>query len=296
VKFCLGRTTGNVALDFETWEPTRIYVYWNGKLVASKEPTGRYALIQTCSACGPGKGRLSFFKDAEYPTTANVVIDSDYSSASNYTAAYNRDHPAWNRFLLNMRCVGSIPEPAPKCLACDLKLANVPSSFSDLREFLVGVSLATGGSGGVPTSTAMCTGVDAGFSADVCGQTPCNIGSTLEMKFAKVPDGLRKWKDEILELKTNAKVGGYTGIIEHDDGTIEYYNLRLSALGQSMFDLRIRTLFSVDENIGFLYASENYFIQGLSNCSCDPFQLTFTKQSPYANYPGEFEIQIKEPE
>lgn len=296
VKFCLGRTTGNVALDFETWEPCKIFVYWNGKLVASKDPTGRYALIQTCSACGPAKGRITFYKDQEYPTTATVVVDSDYTSTTNYTASYNRDHPAWNRWLINMRCVDSIPEPAPKCLACDLKLSSVPSQFSDLREFLVGVSLATGGSGGgFQPSTPMCGATEASFQANVCGQEPCTIAPTIEMKFTKVPEGLKKWKDDVFELKINSKVGGYTGIIEHDDGTIEYYNLRLSALGQGMFDLRIRTLFSTDENIGFIYANESYFIQGLANCSCTPFSLTFVQNSPYTNYPGVFEIEIKEP-
>lgn len=295
LKFCLGKATGNVSLDFDTWETARIAVYWNGKKVGERSPTGRGIKMQTCSSCGPAVGRITFNKDRKYPSTAVVIVDSDYFAygGADFGMPYNREHPAWTRFVVNMRCVDNAPDPAPKCLACDAKMISLPSGFSSLSEFLVGSSLATqGAQGGLPIKTPVCGTNATPFEASICGANLCVIPPTVTFTYDRVPAELKSWQGGTFEMTINSAVGGYTGIVEHPDGTMEYYNLRVGYGG--MFQLRLKTLFGSLLVAGGPYTREDYFATNIRTCSCSPFILRAYSPSLYPNAPGSFEISIKE--
>jgi hypothetical protein len=258
VKFCLGESVGTVALDYHFQTSMSVTVYWNGEKVASRKVYGSKSF--TCQSGSQSWGRLTFYKTEKSPTYALVIVDALADTFSQQEA----ERPQAMNWYLNMRCVDSIPYPAPRAIACDSKLNEVGGVFTLGMFTSIPVNIE-GTSNGIIPNTPICIS-DAVDSSFPCAGTGCTIPAKLLLKFQGVGETCPFLKDLVIPLQKSTTEGGWVGITDEFGSAQDILQARLSMIGTSSFTLVLKDILNLNKPAVTL--------SNITTCLCDPFQLT----------------------
>ena len=257
VKFCLGSSVGNVALDYHFQTQAMVSVYWNGSKVTSRQINGAKSF--TCQGCAQCWGRLTFAKTAKSPAYATVIIErvNEYDNDAQLLQNQN--------WYMNMRCVDSQPYPAPRAIACDQKLDEVGGIFTLGMFTSIPINIPSSSNGIVP-NTSVCV-ADAAESDFQCGGGNCTIPANLVMSFENPPDSCKYLKDIVIPLQQSVFDGGWAGIHDQFGPLKDIVQAKLRLVGNTGFDLTIKDIVNVSKTPVQLTSG--------TTCICSPFKLEF---------------------
>lgn len=257
VKFCLGGSVGNVALDYHFQTQAMVSVYWNGSKVTSRQINGSKSF--TCQGCAQCWGRLTFAKTAKSPAYATVVIEKVNDYDTDLQLLQNQN------WYMNMRCVDSQPYPAPRAVACDQKLDEVGGIFTLGMFTSIPVNIPSSQNGLIP-NTSVCV-ADAEESTFQCGGVNCTIPANLVMSFENPPDSCKYLKDITIPLQQSVFDGGWAGINDQFGPLKDIVQAKLRLVGNTGFDLTIKDIVNVSKTPVQLTSG--------TTCICSPFRLEF---------------------
>lgn len=257
VKFCLGSSVGNVALDYHFQTQAMVSVYWNGSKVTSRQINGGKSF--TCAGCAQCWGRLTFAKTAKTPSYATVIIErvNEYDTDAQLLQNQN--------WYMNMRCVDSQPYPAPRAIACDQKLDEVGGIFTLGMFTSIPINIPSSSNGIIP-NTSVCV-ADAAESTFQCGGGNCTIPANLIMSFENPPDSCKYLKDTVIPLQQSVFDGGWAGIHDQFGPLKDIVQAKLTLVGNSGFNLTIKDIVNVSKTPVQLTSG--------TTCICTPFKLEF---------------------
>lgn len=257
VKFCLGSSVGNVALDFHFQTQAMVSVYWNGSKVTSRQINGGKSF--TCQGCAQCWGRLTFAKTAKTPSYATVIIErvNEYDTDAQLLQNQN--------WYMNMRCVDSQPYPAPRAIACDQKLDEVGGIFTLGMFTSIPISIPSSSNGIIP-NTSVCV-ADAAESTFQCGGGNCTIPANLILSFENAPDSCKYLNDIVIPLQQSVFDGGWAGIHDQFGPLKDIVQAKLRLVGNTGFDLTIKDIVNVSKTPVQLTSG--------TTCICTPFKLEF---------------------
>lgn len=258
IKFCLGESIGTVALDYHFQTSMGVTVYWNGEKVASRQVYGSKSF--TCQSGSQSWGRLTFYKTQKSPTYALVIVDALSDAFSQQEA----ERPQAMNWYMNMRCVDSIPYPAPRAIACDSKLNEVGGVFTLGMFTSIPINIE-GTSNGIIPNTPICVteSVDSSFQ---CEGVSCVVPAKLLLKFTGAGESATFLKDLVIPLQRSNSEGGWLGITDQFGAAQDILQARLSMVGSSSFTLTLKDIVNTTRPV----LSHN----NLTTCVCDPFTLT----------------------
>lgn len=278
VKFCLGGSIGNVALDYHFQTQAMVSVYWNGSKVTSRQINGGKSF--TCQGCAQCWGRLTFAKTAKSPAYATVVIEKVNDYDTDLQLLQNQN------WYMNMRCVDSQPYPAPRAIACDQKLDEVGGIFTLGMFTSIPVNIPSSSNGIVP-NTSVCV-PDAIESDFQCGGGNCTIPANLVLTFETPPDSCKYLKDMVIPLQQSIFDGGWAGIHDQFGPLKDIVQVKLTTTGNNGFNLVIKDIVNVSKPQ----------VQLTSNmtCVCKPLKIVFSNGilDPLACSGSSTKIVIKE--
>lgn len=282
-KFCLGGAIGTVALDYHFQTSMNVSVYWNGEKVASRLVNGSKSF--TCQSGAQSWGRLTFYKTAKTPSYAIVVVDADQSAFGLQEA----ERPQAMNWYVNMRCVDSIPYPAPRAIACDSKLNEIGGVFTLGMFTSIPVSIP-GSNGGVVPNTPICI-ADSVESGVNCGNGTCIVPAKLALSFVNPPASCSFLKDITIPLQQSTFEGGWLGIYDLFGATKDIIQARLSMVGANSFKLVLKDIVNTSR--------QTVEFDSITTCMCAPFKITIpnVNLSPFAcapASPNNLQILIKE--
>lgn len=283
VKFCLGGAIGTVALDYYFQTAMNVSVYWNGAKVASRLVYGSKSY--TCQSGSQSWGRMTFYKTEKTPSYAIVVVDADQSTFGLQQA----ERPQAMNWYLNMRCVDSIPYPAPRALACDQKLDEIGGVFT--LAILTSIPLSIQGSStGVVPQTDICV-LDKVQSSFTCSNGTCVIPAKLSLSFVNPPPSCKFLKDVTIPLQQGSSEGGWIGIYDLFGPTKDIIQARLSMVGTSSFKLVLKDIVNTSK--------QPVEFNNIPTCLCNPFKIVITNADLSAFLctpanPNDLQILIKE--
>ena len=258
IKFCLGESIGTVALDYHFQTSMGVTVYWNGEKVASRKIYGSKSF--TCQSGAQSWGRLTFYKTQKSPTYALVIVDALSDTFSQQEA----ERPQAMNWYMNMRCVDSIPYPAPRAIACDQKLNEVGGVFTLGMFTSIPVNIE-GSSNGIVPNTPICIS-DAVDSSFPCGGSNCTIPAKLFLKFNGVGEVCPFLKELTIPMQKSSTDGGWVGITDQFGAAQDIIQARLSMVGTNSFTLVLKDIVNLSKPA--------VTITNITTCTCDPFTLT----------------------
>jgi len=273
VKFCLGGAIGTAALDYHFQTTMNVSVYWNGSKVASRTVYGSKSF--TCQSGAQSWGRLTFYKTEKTPSYAIVVVDAATDTFSQQEA----ERPQAMNWYMNMRCVDSIPYPAPRAIACDSKLNEVGGVFTLGMFTSIPVNIQ-GTSTGIVPNTPICIS-DSASSTFPCGSNQsCVIPSNLQLKFNNAPSSCKFLKDVVIPLQQSTSDGGWIGIYDQFGPTKDIIQAKLTLVGTTAFKLVLKDIVNASRS--------PVEINNITTCLCTPFTLTIpgVNLTPFACTPA----------
>lgn len=283
VKFCLGGAIGTVALDYHFQTSMNVSVYWNGEKVASRLVYGSKSF--TCQSGAQSWGRLTFYKTEKTPSYAIVVVDADQSTFGLQEA----ERPQAMNWYLNMRCVDSIPYPAPRAIACDSKLNEIGGVYTLGMFTSIPVNIP-GTSNGIVPNTPICVS-DSASSSFTCSNGTCVVPAKLSLSFVNPPPSCKFLKDVTIPLQQSSSEGGWIGIYDLFGPTKDIIQARLSMVGTSSFKLVLKDIVNTSK--------QPVEFNNIPTCLCNPFKIVITNANLSAFLctpanPNDLQILIKE--
>ena len=278
VKFCLGGSVGNVALDYHFQTQAMVSVYWNGSKVTSRQINGGKSF--TCQGCAQCWGRLTFAKTAKSPAYATVVIEKVNDYDTDLQLLQNQN------WYMNMRCVDSQPYPAPRAIACDQKLDEVGGIFTLGMFTSIPINIPSSSNGIVP-NTSVCV-ADAAESTFQCGGVNCTIPANLVLTFETPPNSCKYLKDIVIPLQQSVFDGGWAGIHDQFGPLKDIIQVKLTTTGNNGFNLVIKDIVNVSK-------PQVQLTSGFT-CVCTPLKIEFLNGilDPLACSGSSTKIVIKE--